>query len=105
MVTKDWMRFFASLKSAEIQEMVALLSGMKGVDKRDAGEEALMQDQINALPDPPEFDGWKLLQDGHDSVLTYVEKMGHCWSCNRPAEIPRVPRCRTCGQRKEEAQS
>lgn len=74
MVTKEWMRFFASLKSAEIQEMGALLSGMKGVDKRDAGEEALMQDHINALPDPPDDGAAEILKEARRSA-------GRCCSC------------------------
>ena len=81
LVTKDWMKFFANMKSAQIKEMVSLLSGMKGRDRRDEGEEALLQDHINALPDPPGFDMAQLLEQGRKSA-------GRCCDCGGRRILP-----------------
>ncbi|MFC3786693.1 hypothetical protein GGR90_002759 [Sphingopyxis italica] len=95
MVTKQWMQFYAGMKAAEIAEMVALLSRMKGRDQRDAAEEALLQDHINALPDPPGL---------MDVAELYVSPgLGdYAGQLKQARERLRNGCCASCGLQKEE---
>ncbi|TSB03976.1 hypothetical protein [Sphingorhabdus contaminans] len=54
MNTKHYVQMLAKLNQDEVDEMAELLAGFTGKDKRDAGEEARLQDFINSLPEPPD---------------------------------------------------
>lgn len=51
---KRWLQMLSQLSHAQMQEMAELMRGMQGRDRRDAGEEARLQDFINSYPDEPD---------------------------------------------------
>lgn len=77
---KSWLQWLAKCQHAQLREMVELLSGMRGQDKRSATEEALLQDYIASLPDAPD--------DGNAERLKQARlAAGRCCECGN---LPRT---------------
>lgn len=76
MLTRDWVRIVAAMTAAECREMGQLLLTMKGKDVRDAAEEALLQEHINALPSAPDNGLASALRDARLAA-------GRCCECGR----------------------
>lgn len=79
MNVKAFCQMFAQFSSAQLSEISEITTGMKGRDKRDAAEEAKLQDFIASLPGPPDDGSATLLKQGRAAA-------GRCCACGKAKE-------------------